>query len=120
MQRPSSGIGVILQYLSLCCVLHIYFFLSINKYLSVLLIIFIASACLLIVYSPHISYRYIMWLPWSLMLYFTLFYVRYEKRKNLLLLTFCVSLIVFLVSYVTQSSLHHSLILINNKYPPNI
>lgn len=78
------------------------------------------SAIVLMFYPLALSYKYFMWLPWSVMFYITLVYLKYEKQKKIFGLFFIIFLATFLTAYTTQSILHHSLVLINNKYPPNI
>ncbi|HZE86858.1 MAG TPA: acyltransferase [Methylomirabilota bacterium] len=79
-----------------------------------------ASTCVLLFYSPTISYKWIMWLPWSVMLYITVFFIKFEQKKKVLFAFLCLSLLIFIFTYFLQTSLHHSIILINNKYPPNL
>jgi peptidoglycan/LPS O-acetylase OafA/YrhL len=61
-----------------------------------------------------------MWLPWSLMFYFTYAYIKFEQKKKMLIWLFALSVLLFAVSYGIQNALHHDLIFRNNKYPPNI
>jgi peptidoglycan/LPS O-acetylase OafA/YrhL len=74
----------------------------------------------LLFYQPGFSYKYIMWLPWSLVLYFTWFYVRFEQKKGALFSLLIVSAVSCLIAFALQSAQHHSLVLIHNKYPPNL
>ncbi len=78
------------------------------------------STAILLFVSPDISYKAIMWLPWSTVLFVTLFYVLHQKAKKALYLLFLVSGVTCLITACIQLQQHHSLVLINNKYPPNL
>lgn len=67
-----------------------------------------------------IPYKFIMWLPWALMLYVTWFYIRFEKNKKILFWFFIASCVVFGVSFGIVHNIQHSTVLIHNKYPPNL
>ena len=79
-----------------------------------------ACATFLLVGRFDFSYKFIMWLPWSLVLFFTLLYIRFEKRRKVLIGIFLVSSFIFLTTYFFQIAQHHSTVLIHNKYPPNL
>lgn len=80
----------------------------------------LGSNYLLLFYQFPVSYKFVMWLPWSTMFYFTWFYIKYENKKNILSLIFLLTLSMFISSHIVQSQLHHSTVLIHNKYPPNV
>lgn len=80
----------------------------------------LGSSFYLIVERIPFSYKWIMWLPWSLMLYFTWFYVKFQNNKKVLALAFLGSVGIFVVTYLVQQHLHHSTVLMHNKYPPNL
>lgn len=67
-----------------------------------------------------LPYKFIMWLPWSLMLYFTWFYVQFEHKKKILFWFFVVSCFIFCLAYILLSNMHQSTVLVHNKYPPNV
>ncbi len=79
-----------------------------------------ASSILFIVYFPSFSYKWIMWLPWSQVVFFSLFFVLYEKRKFFLPALFIILFFLFLTSYQIERFIHHHTGLFQNKYPPNI
>lgn len=83
-------------------------------------IIALSSTVFLLFSKIAIPYKFIMWLPWSLMLYFTWFYIRFEHKKKILLGFFALSCLLFGLSYGLLTSIHQSTILIHNKYPPNL
>ncbi len=74
----------------------------------------------LLFFNFPMPYKFIMWLPWSIVIYVTYFYLKSEINKKRLVILFFSSLFIFISSYIIQSSLNHSLVLIHNKYPPNI
>lgn len=78
------------------------------------------SSILYLWYVPPISYKFIMWLPWSLMLFFSLLFLRIEhiKRKRIMLAVILTAL--FLVLYSLRLFVDQSVVLIHNKYPPNL
>lgn len=80
----------------------------------------LSSSIFLLFARLDIPYKFIMWLPWSLIVYFTWFYIKYEQKKVVLLWSFLASCLLFIMSFGVVQSLHHSTVLIHNKYPPNI
>lgn len=79
-----------------------------------------ASSILFVLYSPSFSYKWFMWLPWSTIPFFSLFFVLYEKRKLFIFVSFIVLLFLFLSTYQIERALHHQVGFFQNKYPPNI
>ena len=79
-----------------------------------------ASLILFIAYSPSFSYKWIMWLPWSQIVLFSLFFVLYEKRRFFLPVLFLILFFLFVVSYQIERFIHHHTGLFQNKYPPNL
>lgn len=80
----------------------------------------LGSAFFLLFYRLDVPYKFIMWLPWSLILYFTWFYLRYENKRHIIVWSCIVSCLLFGLSYGILNSIQHSTVLIHNKYPPNI
>ncbi len=83
-------------------------------------IISVASTCLLIFYKSPFPNKDIMWLPWSVIPLFTLFFVLNEHKKNILLYTAFFSALIFAVSYYVITITGHNLGMYENKYPPTI
>ncbi len=83
-------------------------------------IISIASSCFLIFYKSPIPSKDIMWLPWSLIPLFTLFFVLNEHKKNILLCISVLSGLIFAVSYYLLIIAGHNPGMYENKYPPTI
>lgn len=83
-------------------------------------IVSFASSIFLLFQKIEIPYKWIMWLPWSLMLYVTWFYIKFEQKKKILFLLFLVSGAFFYGSLSYLTNIGHSTILTHNKYPPNM
>ena len=80
----------------------------------------LASSVILLFYKPGFDFRLIMWLPWSVVALFSWYYIKHQKQSLFLPLTMSVSLFLFSLLKLVLSSTHHSLILFDNKYPPNL
>jgi peptidoglycan/LPS O-acetylase OafA/YrhL len=80
----------------------------------------LGSTFFLLFGTVPIYYKYIMWLPWSLVLFFTGFYIRFEEKKKFLIWAFFVSVLLFGLSYYLQVVQNDSTVLMHNKYPPNM
>lgn len=79
------------------------------------------STLIFLAFTPLPFYRWIMWLPWSLVVIYTLFFPRiYENKKTFWLITIILFLIFILSQQYVLVPLHHSLRMYDNKYPPNI
>ena len=66
------------------------------------------------------NYRLTMWLPWSVLIYFTIYFIEKEKNKIKLLLISFISLLIFLVIRVVEIKIGHNLSQYANKYPPTL
>lgn len=78
------------------------------------------SSVVLLKYTPLPYYRFVMWLPWSLIPIFTLYFVRNVNTKWFLTTTLIISSILFAAAQFFLQASKHSLQMYNNKYPPNI
>jgi len=92
-----------------------------SKLLSVFLFFSILSTLFFLKFSPLPFYRSIMWLPWSLIPIYTLYFPQLYQNKRWFWIVTVISFFIFVISqqYVLPS-LHHSLRMYDNKYPPNI
>lgn len=75
---------------------------------------------LLIFYRLPIDYRLVMWLPWSLVVVFTLLFFKHQNSTIFLSVTFITSLAIFAVLRLIEIKTGHPLWQYNNKYPPNL
>lgn len=97
-----------------------YLFEHRKKLLYLYMLLSVISSFLLMLYRFPFDYRFIMWLPWSLLIVFTLLVAKNENKKWFFLSGFFFWLIVFFTLQYLQIFLHHSLTMYDNKYPPNL
>ena len=82
-------------------------------------ITFISSVVLLFV-RPKFDYKFIMWLPWSLITIYAYYFVKYEKEKKWIVGNIFLTAALFVMSYELLIMRNYSLRFFNNKYPPNL
>lgn len=91
------------------------------KILYLYVFVAVISSILFLKYTPHPLYRSIMWLPWSLIVIYTMYF---EKIRKNTVLFWGLTVFFFIIFLVTRQfiliPLGHSLRMYNNKYPPNI
>ncbi len=79
------------------------------------------SSVVFLKYTPLPWFRLIMWLPWSLVVIYTMLFAKIRQRK---MLFWILTGLFFLIFIGTQTyvlvPLHKSLRMYSNKYPPNI
>ena len=74
----------------------------------------------LVFFSMKIDYKFIMWLPWSLIAVFSIFFIKFGHKKWFFSSILAGSLVLYLALAFVQVSLGHVLSFVNNKYPPNL
>ncbi|HRN69976.1 MAG TPA: acyltransferase [Candidatus Woesebacteria bacterium] len=79
-----------------------------------------ASSIVLLFIQFPVPFRWIMWLPWSLVLFFTYFYTISKHKKLFLSISTIITGIIFVVSKYLLIAGEHTLSFKGNKYPPNI
>lgn len=84
-----------------------------------LLVCTVTSIGLLFI-KPPIHFRWIMWLPWSFVLFFTFFYTQTKNKKTFLILSTVVTGILYVISQYVLLLQKHTLTFTENKYPPNM
>lgn len=97
-------------------------FLYIKNFFILTLLLFIfslLSTITLLFIHPSISYRYTMWLPWTIVVLYTFLYVKFNNNK-FILISLIFSVLIFIVSRIIIIQNNQSLSLFSNKYPPNI
>lgn len=82
-------------------------------------LISVGSCILFLFWKPLFDWRLIMWLPWSIVLLFSFFYIK-KRKKNFVFMIFILSLIIYPLSLFTVRYLGHSVNFYDNKYPPNM
>ncbi len=81
----------------------------------------IVSSIAFLKYTPLPWFRLIMWLPWSLVVIYTMYFDRMFKEKELFWGITSVALGIFLLTQqFVLLPLHHSFRMYANKYPPNL
>lgn len=71
------------------------------------------------IFSP-MNYRLIMWLPWSVLAFFTIFFIKNEKNWKKLFLAAVSSIIIFFILRAFEIKIGHNLTQFENKYPPTL
>ena len=61
-----------------------------------------------------------MWLPWSIISFFSYYFVKNEEKKYFFPATVLTGLTVFILFRIILSQYQHTLVLQYNKYPPNL
>jgi len=80
----------------------------------------LGAAILFLFYYPNPQYKLVMWLPWSLVSFFSYYFIKNEGKKQFFLFTSIVGLAVFLRLRFFLGTFNHTLVLQYNKYPPNL
>ncbi len=84
------------------------------------LAISLLSSVYLMFFRFPLHFKLIMWLPWSIIVLFGLFFVKNERKKWFFPATIIFSFGVFILTFFIQIALGNSLVHFNNKYPPNL
>lgn len=78
----------------------------------------IVSSIVFIFYK--IDYRLIMWLPWSLIIFFTIYFLQNREDQKKLNILAVLSLLIYGLAYLLEAKIGHTLTHYANKYPPTI
>jgi len=114
---------LVLLFVQLMLITPVVQFLNAKSKIGLYIYTFIAlaSSILFLKYTPLPYYRSIMWLPWSLVIVYTLYFERLWSNKKLF---FGVTILFGFLFVLTQQfvllPLHHSFSMYSNKYPPNL
>lgn len=114
---------LVLLFIQLAILMPFFGFLRRSNKIALYIYIIVAtiSSIIFLKYTPHPGYRFIMWLPWSLVVIYTIYF---EKVRNSAIVFWGLTGIFFTIFLITQQlvlvPLGHSLRMYNNKYPPNI
>lgn len=114
---------LVLLFIQLMLVTPFIQFLNAKSKIGLYIYTFIAilSSIIFLKYTPLPFYRSIMWLPWSLVIVYALYFDRIWNNKKLFV---WVTLLFGAIFLITQQyvllPLHHSFSMYNNKYPPNL
>lgn len=91
-----------------------------HNFFLVFFIVSMCSAVIFLRFTPLPNFRYFMWIPWSLVIMFALFFTELEKNKKFIIGSILVSGAIFFLARTYQSLTFHTLYHYSNKYPPNI
>ncbi len=83
-------------------------------------LISIASSVVLFFYKPPFHYKLTMWLPWLTIVGTAYYFNLFEKFKKIIPAVSIGALLIFAGTLFYLSNAHRSLVLFDNKYPPNI
>jgi hypothetical protein len=61
-----------------------------------------------------------MWLPWALIIFFTIYFVDNQKNNKKIFYMFAISLLAYGLAYYLEFRIGHPLNHYDNKYPPTI
>lgn len=114
---------LVLLFIQLAILMPLFSYLR-RRYVKILylyVIVAVISSILFLKYTPHPLYRIIMWLPWSLVVIYTMYFERIRKSA---VLFWGLTVLFFIIFLITRQfvlvPLGHSLRMYDNKYPPNI
>ena len=114
---------LVLLFIQLAILMPFFSFLRRNNKMVLYMYIMVAtiSSIIFLKYTPHPLYRWIMWLPWSLVIIYTMYFEKIRKNS---MLFWGLTTIFFIIFLMTQQWVlipaKHSLRMYDNKYPPNI
>lgn len=96
---------------------------ALKKKVPIFFYCYIASACvfsavIVFVHYPY-SYKQIMWMPWSILIYFTAIFAKHMQQKKFIGISGVFSFALYILFIFILQGLHHSLSFYDNKYPPN-
>ncbi len=113
---------LVLLFLQLTFVMPFVLFLWKKKKAGFWVYVFISilSSVLLTLLKWPYDYRFIMWLQYSIVIIYTMFFVFYKDKKWFLATSFILPGLIFIILRIVESGIGHSLNLFDNKYPPNL
>lgn len=80
---------------------------------------FLTSVAFLFITLP-VGFRLVMWLPWSFFLAMSLLFAVHEKNIRFYIGTACIAALAFIITRDIVSTQGNTLVLTENKYPPNL
>ncbi len=96
-------------------------FLSKKKYLLwIFTLVVFSSSIILIFVKPAIHFRLYMWLPWSVVLLFSYMVATLKVKKKFLIISAISWFVIFIFGRYIVQLLGKTLVLTENKYPPNL
>ncbi|KKP65816.1 MAG: hypothetical protein UR68_C0027G0007 [Candidatus Roizmanbacteria bacterium GW2011_GWA2_35_19] len=109
-----------LLFIYLIIIMPLMFIFKNNKLVMVSLFLISLFSSIYFIFSTPFHYRLIMWLPWILMIFFTLFVIKNEDNWRRLFLLAGISFLVFIILRFIEIKIGHNLTHYGNKYPPTL
>ncbi len=108
-----------LIFIELTVLTPLLFFLQRVKYLWLYILFALCITSFFTIFTfPYVLYRYVMWIPWSLIFLLGLYYSKQREVYKRILFLFCVG--IFSGIYIFYTFFHKSLLFYDNKYPPTL
>lgn len=89
------------------------------KYFYYGFFLFSITSSVYFIFNP-MNYRLTMWLSWSTLIFFSMFFIKNEKNWKKLFLTAALNIMVFFILRVFEIKIGHNLTQYSNKYPPTL
>ena len=81
----------------------------------------LVSSIIFLKFTPFPYYRAIMWLPWSLVIVYTMYFKRiWQNKWMFVFMTVLLGVLYVVTQQAVLVPLHRSLTMYDNKYPPNL
>jgi len=93
---------------------------NINKKLFYLFGSLTAASTIYFTFNGFQNYQIVMWLPWSVFLYYCFYFARLYRKDVNLLFSFIIFISVFALAFITHFFRNNDALLFNNKYPPDL
>ncbi len=111
---------IILLFLSLALLMPLLLFLLRKHRFSFFIYLLVATFFSVALFKFQISnFKLIMWLPWSLIILISWLFVKFHNRITSAYLAISCTVTALLLSFYLSVQ-NHSLLIIDNKYPPNL
>lgn len=95
-----------------------YLYLKQRLALYLYTILSLVSSIIFIFNTTPFNYRLLMWIPWSLIILFSLLFVKTYKKRGFSLTTIIISSLFFIIIRLLEVKIRHPLSHYQNKYPP--
>jgi len=80
----------------------------------------VLSSLVFVFYRWPYDYKLIMWLPYSVLIIYTLLLAKFHTRKWFYPTSLLFGGATYLILRIVETGMHHSLTFYDNKYPPNL
>lgn len=111
---------LVLLFLGFIFLTPLFFYLKKNKFLFYGFFLLSFFSSIFFIFYPPKSYRFFMFLPWILIVYFAYFFVQWKKSFWKIGAIIITSLFSFLITFFLEKKIGHNLSQFANKYPPTL